>query len=58
MFQLVEQARQNQSNPIELFKQITSRYSEDQMNNFYNQAEQMGFNKDLINQLKEGINTK
>ena len=58
MFQLIEQARQNQSNPIELFKQITNKYSDEQMTNFYSQAEQMGFNKDLINQLKEGINTK
>ena len=58
MFQLVEQARANQNNPMELFKQITNGYSDDQMNNFYKQAEQMGFSKDLINQVKEGINAK
>lgn len=58
VFQLVEQARVNQNNPIELFKQVTSKYSPEQMTNFYSQAEQMGFSKDLINKLKEGINAK
>lgn len=58
MFQIVEQARQNQNNPMELFKQITSNYSDEQMNNFYKQAEQMGFSEELINQVKNGINTK
>lgn len=55
---MVEQARQNQNNPMELFKQITSNYSDEQMNNFYKQAEQMGFSEELINQVKNGINTK
>ena len=55
---MVEKAKKNQNNPIELFKQVTNNYSEDQMNNFYNQAERMGFSKDLINQLKNGINAK
>lgn len=58
MFQLVEQARANQNNPMELFKQVTSKYTPEQLNNFYNQAEQMGFSKDLINQVKSGINAK
>lgn len=56
-FQLVEQARKNKNNPMELFKQITSKYTPEQMTNFYNQAEQMGFSKDLINEVKNGINT-
>lgn len=57
MFQLVEQARQSQNNPVELFKQITNKYTPEQMSNFFNQAEQIGFNKDLIEQLKKDINT-
>lgn len=57
LFQMVEQAKQNQNNPMELFKQVTSKYTPEQMNSFYAQAEQMGFSKDLINQVKEGINT-
>jgi hypothetical protein len=58
MFQKIEQLRQNQSNPIEIFKQVTNGYSNDQMNNFYNQAKNMGFSDDLINQLKNGVDTQ
>ena len=57
MYQMVEQAKQNQSNPVDLFKQITEKRSPQQMNNFYQKIEQMGFSPDVINQLK-GINTK
>ena len=57
MFQMVEQAQRNKSNPIEMFKQITSKYSPQQMNSFYSQVERLGFSPDLINQVK-GINTK
>lgn len=58
MFQRIEQLRQNQSNPVEIFKQVTNGYSNDQMNNFYNQARNMGFSDDLINQLKNGVDTQ
>ena len=58
MFQRIEQLRKNQSNPVEIFKQVTNGYSNDQMNNFYNQARNMGFSDDLINQLKNGVDTQ
>jgi len=54
---MVEKAQQNQSNPIEMFKEITKDYTPERMENFYKQAEQMGFSPELINQLKWGINT-
>lgn len=57
-FRRIEQLMQNQSNPIEIFKQVTNGYSNDQMNNFYNQARNMGFSDDLINQLKNGVDTQ
>lgn len=57
-FRRIEQLMQNQSNPIEIFKQVTNGYSNDQMNNFYNQARSMGFSDDLINQLKNGVDTQ
>ena len=57
LFQIIEEARASQNNPIELFKQVTSNYSDEQMAIFYKQAEQMGFNKDFIEQLKKDINT-
>lgn len=52
MFKMVEQAQQNKSNPIDLFKQITNQRSPEQMKMFYNQVEQMGFSPDVINKLK------
>lgn len=57
-FRRIEQLMQNQSNPIEIFKQVTNGYSNEQMNNFYNQARNMGFSDDLINQLKNGVDTQ
>ena len=58
MFQMVEQARQNQKNPMEIFKQITNNRTPEQMDAFYQRVKQMGFSPDLIDQLKDGINTK
>lgn len=52
MFQMVEQARQNQSNPIDLFKQITNKNTPEQMNAFYKKVEQMGFSPEVIDKLK------
>lgn len=53
MLQMVEKARANQSNPIDLFKQITNKRTPEQMETFYKQVEQMGFPPDIINQLKK-----
>lgn len=36
---------------MELLKQTTKNYTPEQMNNFINQARQMGFNEDLLNQV-------
>lgn len=52
MYQMVSQARQNQNNPMEMFKQITKDYTPEQMNSFYNQAEKMGVPPELIEQVK------
>lgn len=58
MFQMIEEAKRNNNNPMELFKKITNNYTPEQMNNFYKQVEQLGFSPELINQMKQGINTK
>ena len=57
MFQMLEKARQNQDNPMELFKQVTNGYSPEQMNNLITQARNMGFPEDILNQV-QGINTQ
>lgn len=58
MYQMINQAKESQNNPMEIFKSITSNYTPEQMDAFYNQAEKMGFSNELIEQVKEGINTK
>ena len=52
MFQFLEQARKNNSNPQEIFKEITKNYKPEQMNNIFKQAKQFGISDDVINQLK------
>ena len=52
-FQFLEQARQNQNNPQELFKQITNGYTPEQMTALFDKAKQFGISDDVINQLKQ-----
>lgn len=43
---------------MELFKQVTSNFDDNTKQAFFNQAKQMGFSDDLLNQVQTGINTK
>ena len=52
MFQFLNQAQKNQSNPVELFKQVTKDYKPEQIESIFNQARQFGISDDIINQLK------
>lgn len=52
MFQMVQQAMQNKSNPMELYKSVTKGRTPEQMDAFYKRVEQMGFSPDVINKLK------
>ncbi len=52
MFQFIEQAQKNKSNPQELFKQITKNYKPEQIENIFNKARQFGIGDDIINKLK------
>lgn len=52
MFQFLEQAQKNQSNPQELFKQVTKNYKPEQMEQIFEKAKQFGVGEDAINQLK------
>jgi len=52
MFQMINQAQKNQSNPQELFKEITKNYKPEQIENVFNRARQFGISDDIINQLK------
>ena len=55
VFQVIEQARKNNGNPMEMFKQITNGYKPEQLNNLFDRAKQMGIPEEYINQVKEGI---
>lgn len=53
MYQMLEQASQKQSNPIDLLKQVTEKYTPEQMQNFYNIAQSIGFPSDILTQIQE-----
>lgn len=52
MFQFLNQAQKNKSNPEELFKEVTKNYKPEQMENIFNRARQFGIGDDIINKLK------
>ena len=60
MFQFLEQARQNQSSPMDLLKQVTGNYTPQQLLNFYITAQRMGFPDDVLSEVQNqlGIDTK
>jgi len=52
VFQFLEQARQQKSNPEEIFKQVTNKYTPEQMNALFDRARQFGIGDDIIQKLK------
>lgn len=58
-FQMINQAKNNGGNPIDLFKQVTNGYSTEQMNGLFTRAKQFGVPENVIEQLQnDGINSK
>lgn len=58
IFQMVEQARKSNNNPIEIFKQVTSKYKPEQLDSLFARAKQMGIPEEYINQVKSSIDTQ
>jgi len=56
MFALINQASQNNANPMDLFKQITNNYTPEQMQNLFSRAEQFGVPKDVLEKLQNNKN--
>lgn len=52
MFNQVEQLRKNNGSPIELFKQATSNYNKEQMEQFWKNVKQFGISDDAIKQIQ------
>ena len=58
-FQIVEQARNNNGNPMDLFKQMTSNYTPEQMDSLFSKAKQMGIPDDVLQQVQNNdVNAK
>ena len=55
MFQMLEQARKNNNNPMELLKQTTKDYSPEQINGLFERAKQFGISDDILNQARKEI---
>ena len=51
-FQFLEQARQQKSNPQEIFKEVTKDYKPEQMTALFDKAKQFGIGDDVIEKLK------
>lgn len=52
MFQLVEQARKNQSNPMEMFRDVTKNYTPEQMDSLINRARQFGIPEEVLQKVQ------
>ena len=52
MYQLLNQAKQNNVNPNDLFRQLTQNYTPQQMQNLFSNAQQMGFPNEILQQLQ------
>lgn len=58
MFQMVEQAQKNKSNPMDMLKQVTKDYSPEQLNGLFERAKQFGVPEETLKQAKDGINVQ
>lgn len=50
-YQMVNQAINNNNDPMEMFKQVTSNYDDKTKELFIQQAEKAGFSKEYLNEL-------
>lgn len=52
MFQFLEQARKNNNNPMDLFKQVTSNFSSEQMTNLIEKAKEFGIPDNVLQKIQ------
>lgn len=57
-FQFLEQAQRNQSNPMDLLKQITNGYTPEQMSGLLNKAKQFGISDEQLGNVQQVLNKK
>ena len=52
MYQVYQQARQTNSNPADLFKQVTKGYSKEQLEQLFDAAKKYGISEEVIQQVR------
>ena len=57
-FQMLEQARKNNNNPMELLKQVTQNYTPEQVNGLFERAKKFGIPDDVLEQTRNEIGNK
>ena len=58
MFQMLEQEQKNQSNPMDMLKQVTKGYTPEQMNSLLDKAKQFGVSEKDIEKVQKQIEEK
>lgn len=54
-YQMISQAISNKDNPMELFRNITNGYDEATRKKFFQQAEQIGFSKEYLDDIQNKL---
>ena len=55
---MLEQARKNNNNPMELLKQVTKGYNDEQINGLFERAKQFGVPDSVLEQAQKEIKEK
>lgn len=55
---MLEQARKNNNNPMELLKQVTQNYTPEQVDNLFEKAKNFGISNDILEQAQKEISKK
>ena len=55
---MLEQARKNNNNPMELLKQVTQNYTPEQVNGLFERAKKFGIPDNILEQAQKGISQK
>lgn len=58
MFQMLEQTKKNNNNPMDLLKQVTQNYTPEQVNGLFERAKKFGISDDILEQAQKEIGQK
>ena len=55
---MLEEARKNNNNPMELLKQVTQNYTPEQVNGLFERAKKFGISDDVLEKTRNEIGSK